>query len=123
MTIQNRRADCCGNTGARHDWQHESGRAGSNTDADPRGYGNIDCRERRDAEAKSRDWRKFEGYGDAREFNTQITVRAKNNDMADSSFPLDRTRPPPKCRQLIDKGGFQYGDKITIFYDPNRCKR
>ena len=48
----------------------------------------------------------------------QVTVRAKDNDMAIRTFPLTG-EAATKMQQLVDKGGFQYGDKITIFYDPS----
>ena len=47
----------------------------------------------------------------------QITVRAKGNDMAIQTFPLS-PEASAKMLQIIDKGGFQYGDKVTVFYDP-----
>jgi hypothetical protein len=47
----------------------------------------------------------------------QVTVRAKGNDMAIQTFPLS-TAASTKMQTIIDKGGYQYGDKITIFYDP-----
>jgi hypothetical protein len=47
----------------------------------------------------------------------QVTVRAKDNDMAIRSFPLTG-QAATKMQQVVEKGGFQYGDKITIFYDP-----
>ena len=50
--------------------------------------------------------------------SVQVTVRAKDNDMAIRTFPLTG-EAATKMQQLVDKGGFQYGDKITIFYDPS----
>ena len=47
----------------------------------------------------------------------QVTVRAKDNDMAVRSFPLTG-EAATKMQQVVEKGGFQYGDKITVFYDP-----
>jgi hypothetical protein len=47
----------------------------------------------------------------------QVTVRAKGNDMAIQTFPLS-TAASSKMQTIIDKGGYQYGDKITIYYDP-----
>jgi len=61
-------------------------------------------------------WAKFEGM--VMHANTaQITVRAKGNDMAIQTFSLSE-QVSAKMQQIIDKGGFQYGDKVTIFYDP-----
>lgn len=51
----------------------------------------------------------------------QITVRAKGNDMAIQTFPLSE-RASAKMLQIIDKGGYQYGDKVTVFYDPDSRK-
>jgi hypothetical protein len=47
----------------------------------------------------------------------QLTVRAKDNDMAVRTFALTGAAAT-KMEQLIEKGGYQYGDKITIYYDP-----
>jgi len=47
----------------------------------------------------------------------QLTVRAKGDDMAVQTFALTG-QATTKMQQIIDKGGFQYGDKITVYYDP-----
>jgi hypothetical protein len=47
----------------------------------------------------------------------QITVRAKGNDLAVRTFPLSQAAAA-KMQQIIDKGGYQYGDKVTVLYDP-----
>jgi hypothetical protein len=47
----------------------------------------------------------------------QLTVRAKGNDMAVRTFALSQPAAT-KMQQIIDKGGYQYGDKITVYYDP-----
>jgi hypothetical protein len=47
----------------------------------------------------------------------QITVRAKDNEMAIQTFPLSEAASA-KMLQVIDKGGYQYGDKVTVYYDP-----
>jgi hypothetical protein len=47
----------------------------------------------------------------------QVTVRAKGNDMAIRSFSLSQPAAA-KMQQIIDKGGYQYGDKIIVYYDP-----
>jgi hypothetical protein len=49
--------------------------------------------------------------------NAQITVRAKGNDMAIRTFPLSQAASA-KMQQIIDKGGYQYGDKVTVYYVP-----
>jgi hypothetical protein len=51
----------------------------------------------------------------------QITVRAKGNDMAIQTFPLSQDASS-KMLAIIDKGGYQYGDKVTVFYDPDTKK-
>lgn len=51
----------------------------------------------------------------------QITVRAKGNDMAIQTFPLSEDASA-KMLAIIDKGGYQYGDKVTVFYDPDTKK-
>jgi hypothetical protein len=59
---------------------------------------------------------KFEGYVQHANI-AQITVRSKVNEMALETFPLSDAASA-KMQQIIDKGGYQYGDKVTIFYDP-----
>jgi hypothetical protein len=59
---------------------------------------------------------KFEGF--VMNVNrAQITARAKGNDLAIQTFALSGP-VADKMQQIIDKGGYQYGDKVTIFYDP-----
>ena len=58
---------------------------------------------------------KFEGY--VMHANVaQVTVRAKGNDMAVETFALSQP-VAAKMQQVIDKGGYQYGDKVTVYYD------
>jgi hypothetical protein len=58
---------------------------------------------------------KFEGF--IVNANTaQITVRAKSNDYAIRTFPLSEAIIP-KMQQILEKGGYQYGDKVTVLYD------
>ena len=47
----------------------------------------------------------------------QITVKAKGNDMAVQSFALS-TAAAEKMQLVINQGGYQYGDKIKLEYDP-----
>ena len=47
----------------------------------------------------------------------QITARTKGNDLAILTFPLSQ-QASAKMQQIVDKGGYQYGDKVTIYYDP-----
>jgi hypothetical protein len=59
---------------------------------------------------------KFEGF--VMHANVaQITVRAKGNDLAVRTFPLSPDATI-KMQQIVDKGGYQYGDKVTVLYDP-----
>jgi len=63
---------------------------------------------------------KFEGY--VMHANTvQITVRAKGNDMSLQSFALSE-RASAEMQTIVDKGGYQYGDKVTVYYDPTSLK-
>ena len=58
---------------------------------------------------------KFEGY--VMHANVaQVTVRAKGNDMTIETFALSQP-VATKMQQIIDKGGYQYGDKVTVYYD------
>jgi hypothetical protein len=63
---------------------------------------------------------KFEGYVQNANI-AQITVRARGNDLALQTFPLSEA-VSVKMQQIIDKGGYQYGDKVTILYDPATLK-
>ena len=47
----------------------------------------------------------------------QITVRAQGNDMAVRTFALS-PQAATKMQDIIAKGGYQYGDKVTVLYDP-----
>src|SRR6267143_6988209 len=57
---------------------------------------------------------KFEGFV-MHANNAQITVRAKGNDLAIRTFPLSQAASE-KMQKIIDQGGYQYGDKVTIYY-------
>jgi len=48
----------------------------------------------------------------------QITVRAKGNDLGLRTFTLSQVAAA-KMQQIVDKGGYQYGDKVTVLYDPS----
>lgn len=37
--------------------------------------------------------------------------------MAIQTFVLSQVAST-KMQQIVDKGGYQYGDKVTLFYDP-----
>ena len=47
----------------------------------------------------------------------QITARAKGSELTILTFPLSQ-EASEKMQQIVDKGGYQYGDKVTIFYNP-----
>ena len=59
---------------------------------------------------------KFEGFV-MHANSAQITVRAKGNDLTIRTFPLSQPASE-KMQKIIDKGGYQYGDKVTIYYEP-----
>jgi len=59
---------------------------------------------------------KFEGFVMHANI-AQITARQKGNDLTIQTFPLSQ-EASAKMQQIVDKGGFQYGDKVTIFYNP-----
>jgi hypothetical protein len=59
---------------------------------------------------------KFEGYV-MHANSAQVTVRAKGNDLGIQTFPLSPA-VVAQMQKIIDKGGYQYGDKITVYYDP-----
>lgn len=63
---------------------------------------------------------KFEGFV-MHANNAQVTAKAKGNDMAIETFPLGEAASS-KMQQIVDKGGYQYGDKITLYYDPQSLK-
>lgn len=59
---------------------------------------------------------RFEGYV-MHANRGQITVKAMGDDMSIHSFTLSPTAAD-KMQQIVDKGGYQYGDKIKLEYDP-----
>jgi hypothetical protein len=59
---------------------------------------------------------KFEGYVMHANI-AQITVRAKGNDLGIRTFPLSQ-QMSAKMQTIVDKGGYQYGDKVTVYYNP-----
>jgi hypothetical protein len=63
---------------------------------------------------------KFEGFVMSAT-NAQITVRAKGNDLAIRTFPLSEAASA-KMQKIVEKGGYQYGDKVTVFYEPATSK-
>ena len=65
-------------------------------------------------------WSKFEGTVMHANI-AQITARAKGNDLGIQTFALSE-KVSAKMQQIVDKGGYQYGDKVTILYDPATMK-
>jgi hypothetical protein len=63
---------------------------------------------------------KFEGYVMNANI-AQITVRAKGNDMGIQTFALS-PQASAKMQAIVDKGGYQYGDKITVLYDASNMQ-
>jgi hypothetical protein len=59
---------------------------------------------------------KFEGYVMHANI-AQITVRAKGNDMSLETFALSQVAST-RMQTIVDKGGYQYGDRVTVYYDP-----
>jgi hypothetical protein len=59
---------------------------------------------------------KFEGFVVNANI-AQITLRAKGNDLGIRSFPLGPAASA-KMQQIVDKGGYQYGDRVTVLFDP-----
>ena len=59
---------------------------------------------------------KFEGFVMNANI-AQITARAKNSELTIQTFPLSQ-EASAKMQQIVDKGGFQYGDKVTVYYSP-----
>jgi hypothetical protein len=58
---------------------------------------------------------KFQGY--IVNANTaQITARAKGNDLSLQTFSLN-SEVATKMQKIVNDGGYQYGDKVTIYYD------
>lgn len=69
---------------------------------------------------KSNGLAKFEGFVMHANI-AQITARAKGNDMAILTFSLSE-EASAQMLKIVDKGGYQYGDKVTVYYDPATMK-
>jgi hypothetical protein len=63
---------------------------------------------------------KFEGFV-MNANNAQITLRAKGSDLTIRTFPLSEAASA-KMQKIVDQGGYQYGDKVTVYYDPATSK-
>ena len=57
---------------------------------------------------------KFQGYVQHANI-AQITARARGNDLSLQTFSLS-PEASAKMQQIVDKGGYQYGDKVVIQY-------
>ena len=53
--------------------------------------------------------------------SVQITLKAMGNDLSIQTFPLSEAASA-KMQAIIDKGGYQYGDKVKLEYDPQSLK-
>jgi len=53
--------------------------------------------------------------------SVQITVKAMGNDLAIQTFPLSEAASA-KMQVILDKGGYQYGDKVKLEYDPQSLR-
>ncbi len=69
---------------------------------------------------KQQPYPKFEGTV-MNSNNVIITVRSKENELAVRTFTFT-DEAAAKMQKIIDKGGYQYGDKVTVFYDPTTNK-
>ena len=58
---------------------------------------------------------KFEGFVMNANI-AQISVRAKGSDLTIRTFPLSPAAST-EMQKIVDKGGYQYGDKVTVLYD------
>jgi hypothetical protein len=53
--------------------------------------------------------------------SVQITLKAMGNDLAIQTFPLSGAASA-KMQLIIDRGGYQYGDKVKLEYDPQSLR-
>lgn len=60
---------------------------------------------------------KFEGFVMHANI-AQITAKQKGNELTIQTFPLSQ-QASAKMQQIVDKGGYQHGDKVTIYYNPS----
>lgn len=59
---------------------------------------------------------KFEGFVTNANI-AQITARARKSELTIQTFTLSQ-EVSAKMQKIVDKGGYQYGDKVTIYYNP-----
>jgi hypothetical protein len=60
--------------------------------------------------------KKFQGYV-VNANVAQVTVRSKADERAIQTFSLNQT-VSTKMQKIVDNGGYQFGDKVTVYYDP-----
>jgi len=53
--------------------------------------------------------------------NAEVTLKQRGNETAIQTFPLSEVAAA-KMQKIIDKGGYQYGDKVTVYYDSQTHK-
>jgi hypothetical protein len=53
--------------------------------------------------------------------NAQVTLKDRKNEMMIQTFPLSESASA-KMEKVIDKGGYQYGDKVVVYYDSTTHK-
>jgi hypothetical protein len=53
--------------------------------------------------------------------SVQITVKSLGNDLSIQTFPLSEAASA-RMQVIIDKGGYQYGDKVRLEYDPQSLR-
>jgi len=63
---------------------------------------------------------KFEGYV-VNANSVQVTVRSRNDERAIQTFALNESASA-RMQKVIDRGGYQYGDKVTVYYDTKTLK-
>ena len=61
---------------------------------------------------------KFTGYVQHMN-NAQITVRSKDNELAIRTFTYS-PEVRERIQEVLDRGGFQYGDKVTIEHEAGK---
>lgn len=47
----------------------------------------------------------------------QLTVRSRADELAIRTFTLSQ-QASARMQQIVEKGGYQYGDKVTVYYQP-----
>lgn len=63
---------------------------------------------------------KFQGYV-VHANSVQVTVRSRDDARSIETFTLNENAAA-KMQKVIDKGGYQYGDKVTVYYDTQTRK-